>query len=328
MRTRLAVFCALSLLLWFSGPGRAYSLLGRRWAAGSSIVMHLQLGSPSGSLIDGSTSWNPPTENALAAWSSLLNTVSVRVVRDSTSGTANGNALNNVIFGDDVYGEPFGSETLAVTVGWYRTSDNTYTERDVVFNRKFSWNSYRGNLRNASGGGRLQDFQRVALHEFGHVIGLDHPDDHGQSVTAIMNSRIGNPDSLQTDDTNGARAIYGTAPAAPVVTDTLQSGARLTPGQSVTSTNKRYRLVYQNDGNLVLYDDVDRTVPWATGTAGTSPGVVLMQGDGNLVLYDGQEAARWWTATDGNANARLLVQNDGNVVIYGAEGQAIWDRNR
>ena len=46
------------------------------------------------------------------------------------------------------------------------------------------------------------------IHEFGHAIGLGHPDEAGQEVVAIMNSSFSG-DTLQPDDIAGARALYG-----------------------------------------------------------------------------------------------------------------------
>ena len=53
-----------------------------------------------------------------------------------------------------------------------QNANGVFSEADVIFNSNLSWNSYPGALRNASRGGTLYDFHRVALHEFGHVLGL------------------------------------------------------------------------------------------------------------------------------------------------------------
>jgi hypothetical protein len=326
LRAAISIATAAGVWLLLGAPAAGYWQNGQRWSTGASVVMHLQQGSASGRLIDGSTDWNTVTEGALSAWSPFLNRVSFRIVRDSTAGQAIRNNTNNVIWGDDVYGDSFG-DAVAVTRWLYRPSDNSIVEADVIFDRGRTWNSYRGNLRAATGGGTLYDLRRVALHEFGHVIGLGHPNEHGQSVPAIMNSRVSNTDALQSDDTDGARAIYGT-PAAAAPRDRLVPGARLPPGQSITSPNSRYRLLFQTDGNLVLYDDVERSAPWSTGTAGINPAHVIMQTDGNLVVYDAAGRDHWASGSPGNLNAYLSVQNDGNVVIYRTDGESAWDRYR
>nr|MBA2743881.1 matrixin family metalloprotease [Chthoniobacterales bacterium] len=70
----------------------------------------------------------------------------------------------------------------------------------------------------ASGGGTLHDFHRIAIHEFGHALGLDHPDEANQTVVAIMNAFESNIDSLQQDDINGADFLYGAPSPAPTPT--------------------------------------------------------------------------------------------------------------
>lgn len=114
------------------------------------------------------------------------------------------NGINEIFFSPNVYGMAFGTDgTLAVTTAWY--SGNQRVEADIIFNTTYTWDSYRGALH----GGNLEDLQRVVLHELGHVLGLDHPDDAGQTVTAIMNSHISNLDSLAADDIAGGQSLYG-----------------------------------------------------------------------------------------------------------------------
>lgn len=181
----------------------AYVLFDDPWPDGT-VVLNLQLG-PSSHLTDGSASWGASAESALASWNQVISRVQFTVVRDSTAPKGDGNGVNNVFFSNDIYGKAFGSNVLAVTTNWLRRT--TRVEADVVFNTAINWDSYTGNVRPG-----VPDFHRVALHEFGHVLGLDHPDDYGQTQASIMDSHISNLFQLTSDDVAGARALYGAVP--------------------------------------------------------------------------------------------------------------------
>ena len=79
----------------------------------------------------------------------------------------------SVVFSSTIFGDTFGKDALAITLLSFRGT--TMEETDTLFNTVFTWDSYRGSLRAG-----IQDFHRVAMHEFGHTLGLDHPDEHGQ----------------------------------------------------------------------------------------------------------------------------------------------------
>lgn len=111
------------------------------------------------------------------------------------------NRINEIFFASSPYGGTWESNTLAVTTVWY--SRNERVEADIIYNTAFTWDSYRGPRQAAV------DIQRVGLHELGHVLGLDHPDDAGQTVAAVMNSHVSNTDSLTADDIAGAQSLYG-----------------------------------------------------------------------------------------------------------------------
>ncbi|WP_369539484.1 matrixin family metalloprotease [Bradyrhizobium japonicum] len=50
----------------------------------------------------------------------------------------------------------------------------------------------------------------VALHEFGHCLGLAHTKVEDGSIVMFTPLKAGDPRrSLKTDDLNGIRAIYG-----------------------------------------------------------------------------------------------------------------------
>ena len=184
----------------------AYWTLDYGWANSSVITMQLELGPTSIHLDDGSGTWDNSALDALSLWNGYLETIQFEGLPNSTSTEMTGDGKNSVFFSDSVFGDDFGGSALAVTV--YLLDDEVHvTEADVLVNTKYEFNSYRGALR--SGNPTVYDIHRIFLHEFGHVFGLGHPDDGGQSVEAIMNSVISDLDHLTDDDVAGADALYG-----------------------------------------------------------------------------------------------------------------------
>ena len=207
VKATLSAFVALGLCAATSS--HAYVLEGASWS-GASITLQLQLGVPASPLIDGSTSWDDVAIAALSAWNNEMQRSQFVGVAGSTATKARANAYNNVFFDSTMYGDAFGDRVLAVTLN--RSSGSSFVESDVIVNSATTWNSYRGALRSSS-----TDLQRVLMHEFGHVLGLGHPDlaTPAQTVAAIMNSTVGNIYTLQSDDISGANQLYGGAVPVP-----------------------------------------------------------------------------------------------------------------
>lgn len=107
----------------------------------------------------------------------------------------------------------------------------------------------------------------------------------------------------------------------------LGPNEKLKSSEELKSTNGKYLLRMQGDGNLVAYDSRGKAF-WGSDTAGSGAVECVMQGDGNLVLRDKKGKAVWATYTDGFKNSKLAIQNDGNLVIYNERGLAVWAKGR
>lgn len=98
--------------------------------------------------------------------------------------------------------------------------------------------------------------------------------------------------------------------------------ARLYPGQSLISADRRFRLALQPDGNLVLYSPTKAL--WSSGTNGQQTAFLALQSDGNLVLYNRSAQPLWNSHTDGFGSLHLIVQTDGNLVLYDNQNVPHW----
>jgi hypothetical protein len=200
-RTVLAALLTALVL----GPGDSDAFWTRR-SPHNRLTMFLSLGAnPMDTLGYGRMSWNGLAEMALSRWNATgIGGTPDNAFFTSSAGSAGPSCgrdgVNEVRFAfTDCGGLDFG-DAVAISFVWLE--DDRIVEADVSFDRTVVWDAYRGPLRTPR-----YDFFRVAVHEFGHTFGLGHPDEIGQSVTALMNSVVGNIDDLQDDDRAGARAI-------------------------------------------------------------------------------------------------------------------------
>ena len=117
-------------------------------------------------------------------------------------------------FADNRCGTEFGSNVLATTLTTLSctnpgcTGKKDIVEADIVFNANENWDIYRGPLLP-----QTIEFERVALHELGHALGLDHE----SSAIAIMQPFASNIATLQPDDISGANVIYGGTISTPSI---------------------------------------------------------------------------------------------------------------
>jgi Matrixin/FG-GAP-like repeat len=205
----LSILIVLTIGVILSHRADGYVLEGVSWPSGSVVTFKMGLGSAGRTLIDGNTSWDTAASPGLTSWNNVVARLDYASDIASTFASS-GDRVNSVVFSTTIFGQKFGTGTLAVT--YYRSMGSTFTEADILFNKNQQFDSYRGPLRYNSGGWAIGDIRRVFIHELGHALGLDHPDQHGQHVDAIMNSVTSDRETLSSDDIAGAQKLYG-APA-------------------------------------------------------------------------------------------------------------------
>ncbi|KTB72916.1 MULTISPECIES: putidacin L1 family lectin-like bacteriocin [Pseudomonas] len=84
-----------------------------------------------------------------------------------------------------------------------------------------------------------------------------------------------------------------------------------------------FKLIFQADGNLVVYDR-DMKAVWNAGTHNKGATRAVMQSDGNFVIYTDAGVAIWNTGTQGNPGAYAQIQSNGAFVIV--QDKPVWAR--
>lgn len=179
----------------------AFDIDGTKWPGGKTdFYVSIDGTSPSGLL------WNTAFIGAMQDWTNAtrFNFTAFNELEDP----CRFDSRNGVGFTSDVCGSAFGENTLAVTLTRFTSQvlgPPAIIRSDIVINDSVRYDIFDGRLVQFGIPFGSIDFRRVALHELGHAIGLDHE----SAAPAIMAPNISNIDSLQADDILGANTLYG-----------------------------------------------------------------------------------------------------------------------
>jgi len=192
------ILFSLFVLLLSSTQVSAFNIDGKKWPTGE-IEFYVKM---NGTAASGSA-WNAAFAAAMNDWTTQ--TSFNFILREEYRDPCDRDGLNSVDFRNDLCGSAFGNNTLAVTLAKFEAAilgEPIIVETDIVIDKNNELDVYDGRLIRF--GMKSLDFRRIALHELGHAIGLEHESDNA----AIMAPSIGNLDRLQADDIAGAEKLY------------------------------------------------------------------------------------------------------------------------
>ena len=184
-----------------------YSTTGGKWTHPVRITYSIV---PDGTSIGGTPSnlqrtlsslpdWQEQIETAAAIWEAVANINLVQVPDDGAAIGCSGDQQGDPRFGDIRIGgmnQSLSQLGFAFLPPAYNGGTNA---GDIFFNTAQSWQT----------NGTSYDLLTVAIHEFGHALGMAH----SQIVTACMYANYhGVDESLTSDDVAGIQSIYSTPP--------------------------------------------------------------------------------------------------------------------
>jgi Matrixin./Immunoglobulin I-set domain. len=263
---------------------------------------------PTAANLSDGTSQSSSVILAMETWNQVLGTVRFAPQAVGAGSYLAGNGINEVVKDDRVrtrHGdEQFSTNTLALTMIY--TLGNQVTETDIVFNTDYTWDSFRGTRRIQG----VEDIRRVALHELGHALGLEHVPEGSAS---IMTPRVSNTiDTLQADDIAGGQRLYGAPGVVPAndafanaATLTLSGGSAQVVGSTIAATRQAGE---PNHENVVQ----GRSIWWRWTAAGSGAATATTLGsdfDTVLAVYTGV-AVNALTPVTSNDDEEMPNPND------------------
>ena len=204
---------------------------GGQWTYGSRITYSFV---PDGTSIGGVSSnmfstlnssvgsnWQASIQKAAALWEAVANINLAQVSDNGMAFGASGNQQGDSNVGDIRFSMiPQSGSTIAFAMLPPPINGGT-DAGDIVFN---------SNVTFGSGG---YDLTTVALHEFGHALGMDHSSTMSDVMYAYYN---GTNQSVSSDDASGIDTLYGAYPSDSVSNSTSATATPITLNSNGTAT--------------------------------------------------------------------------------------------
>ena len=250
-----------------------YAATGARWQYGSHITYSFM---PDGTSLGGTpmvmnqrmnaegistAAWELPIQKAAAVWEAVSGIQLAQVFDNGAAVGIYGHQQDDPRFGDIRIGGFSQGNANQLAFTFYPPALNGGTDAgDIFFNTDQPWQT------NGSG----WDLETVAIHEFGHALGMAHSTVNTAEMYAYYTYT---GQQLSTDDIQGIQAIYGAAVADPD-NNTLATAIDITP-----YLNAQGQLTI---GNLRLSSPVNDVDWFHVTTPGSSTGQlqVTMQAAG------------------------------------------------
>jgi hypothetical protein len=268
------------------------------------------LGSASLSYYFGSGTGDLTLANQRAEIVRALNTWSAHVqINFSETASPNQNRSIDIAFvsGSHGDGSPFDGQFGVLAHCFYPSPPNPETiAGDMHFDDAESWRI------GGSGNGSNFDLYSVALHEFGHGLGLDHSSDPAAVMYATISTTKVHS-GLHTDDINGIRSLYAARGASTPTNDNFSSASTITlSGSSTTVTGSNTGATKQSGEPSHGGNTGGASVWWRWTAPGSGTVTLTTTGstfDTLLAVYTGSSVSALTRIVENDDAAGLLTSS-------------------